>query len=52
MPAFLCNLRKLVAAVLVVLALGTALTACADIHPDDSPRSPEFKNYPPGGYYP
>jgi len=52
MPAERSDLRKLTAAVLLLAALGGSLSGCADIHPDNHPRSPTFRNYPPNNYIP
>ncbi|MDB5361594.1 MAG: hypothetical protein JWO51_2891 [Rhodospirillales bacterium] len=47
MPAPLSALRKVAATVLLLFALGASLSACADIHPDNTPRSPKFRAYLP-----
>jgi hypothetical protein len=36
------NLRTALATVLLLLAVGS-VSACADIHPDNTPHSPIFK---------
>ncbi len=38
------DLRRIVAAVLLVFVLGS-VSACAEIHPDNTPHSPKFRNY-------
>jgi len=38
------NVRRAVAAVLLLLS-ASALSACADIHPDNHASSPEFRAY-------
>lgn len=47
MPATQFGLRKVAATVLLLFALGASLSACADIHPDNTPRSPKFRAYLP-----
>jgi len=42
MSVILSGLRRPVAAIALLLALG-AVSACADIHPDNSLHSPVFK---------
>lgn len=40
------NVRKAAAAVLLLLSV-SALSACAEIHPDNRPSSPEFRAFLP-----
>ena len=46
MSITLPGLRKAAATVLLLLAVGSSVTACAYIHPDNRPFSPVFKGGP------
>jgi len=45
MSYHLSSLRQVAAAVLLLLAVGGTLSACADIQSDNHPSSPKFRAY-------
>jgi hypothetical protein len=46
MSTNLPGLRKALATILLLLAVGSGVSACAYIHPDNTPFSPVFKPGP------
>ena len=45
MSTNLSGLRKTVATIALLLAVGVGVSACADIRPDNTPHSPVFRNF-------
>jgi hypothetical protein len=47
MSTNLSRLRRAAATFALLLAVGSGVSACADIRPDNTPHSPVFRNYGP-----